>query len=70
LERIILASTNPGDKVLDPFMGSGTTAIATLRHHRIFIGIEMEKEYIELAIKRIKDELGKIHTSLFAFSRR
>jgi len=70
LERIILASTNPGDKVLDPFMGSGTTAIATLRHHRIFIGIEMEKEYIELAIKRIKDELGKNHTSLFAFSRR
>jgi len=57
LERIILASTHPNALVLDPFMGSGTTAIACLRHNRSFVGIEMQNEYIELSIKRIKDEL-------------
>lgn len=39
LERIILASTNEGDLILDPFMGSGTTGVAALKHNRKFIGI-------------------------------
>ena len=47
LERVVVASTNPGDLVLDPFMGSGTTGVAALRHGRRFIGIEMDEAYLE-----------------------
>ena len=53
LERIILASTNEGDLILDPFMGSGTTGVAALKLGRKFVGIEKEKEFIELAEKRL-----------------
>ncbi|MDP2938573.1 MAG: site-specific DNA-methyltransferase [Candidatus Omnitrophota bacterium] len=56
LERIILASTRPGDIVLDPFCGSSTTGIAALREKRQFIGVEVEEEYLKLSIKRLKDE--------------
>lgn len=56
LERIILASTNPSDLVLDPFMGSGTTGVAAIKFGRRFIGIEKEKDYLEVAVKRIQDE--------------
>lgn len=55
LERIILASTNIGDVILDPFMGSGTTGVAAIKHNRSFIGIEMNPEYLELAQKRINE---------------
>jgi DNA modification methylase len=41
--------------VLDPFMGSGTTGVATLNLGRKFIGIEKEPEYFEIACKRISD---------------
>lgn len=54
LERIILASSNEGDIILDPFAGSGTTGIAAKRLKRRFIGIEIEKEYIEIIKKRYK----------------
>ena len=58
LERIVLASTNPGDVVLDPFTGSGTTGVAAVRHGRRFIGIDMDSEYLEgIARKRIEAEL-------------
>jgi len=58
LERVVLASTNPGDIVLDPFMGSGTTGVAALRHGRRFIGIEMDKTYLEgIARPRLQAEL-------------
>ncbi len=40
LDRIILACSNPGDRVLDPFMGSGTTGISALQHGRRFVGID------------------------------
>jgi len=56
LERIILASTNEYDLVLDPFSGSSTTGIAALRLNRRYIGIELENEFIELSIKRYKNE--------------
>ena len=52
LERIILASTNEGDLVLDPFNGSGTTGIASIRLNRKYIGIEKNEEYCELTKKR------------------
>lgn len=58
LERVVLAGSREGDLVLDPFMGGGTTGIAALRHRRRFVGIEKEKEYYDLAVKRIEDELN------------
>jgi len=54
LYRVILASSDPGDVVLDPFMGSGTTAIAAKRLGRTFIGIEREEPYAEAARERLK----------------
>lgn len=59
LERIVLASTNPGDLILDPFMGSGTTGVAALKHGRRFVGIDMESQYVELAEKRLYDASEK-----------
>ena len=52
LDRIILASTNEGDLILDPFCGSGTTGISAVKNKRNFIGIEKEKEYLELSKRR------------------
>lgn len=52
LERIVLASTNPGDVIIDPFTGSSTTGLAAVKHGRKFIGIDLEKEYLELSKKR------------------
>lgn len=53
LKRIIIASSNEGDLVLDPFLGSGTTAIVAKRLNRNWIGIEKDKKYIELSKKRL-----------------
>lgn len=55
LERIVLSSTNEGDVVLDPFTGSSTTGIACHKHKRKFIGIDIEKEYLDLSVKRFGD---------------
>ncbi|MHA2007702.1 MAG: DNA-methyltransferase [Promethearchaeota archaeon] len=55
LNRIISASSNEGDLVLDPFMGSGTTGIVCSILNRKFIGIDSNKEYLDLAIKRFRD---------------
>ncbi len=58
LKRIVLASTNKGDLVIDPFTGSSTTGIATHLQGRNFIGIDTEKNFLDLSIKRFED-LGK-----------
>ncbi len=58
LERIILASTKKGDIILDPFCGSGTTGLAAYKHNRYFIGIDNEKEYLNLAKERYNDLKG------------
>ncbi|HUW72559.1 MAG TPA: site-specific DNA-methyltransferase [Methyloceanibacter sp.] len=55
LQRIILAASHVGDVVLDPFMGSGTTAVAAKRLGRAFVGIEREAAYAEAARTRLKD---------------
>ena len=55
LKRIILASTNSGDIILDPFTGSSTTGIASVINSRKFIGIDLEKQYLDLSIKRFND---------------
>ena len=54
LKRIILASSNKGDVVLDPFLGSGTTTYIAKRYERDWIGIEQDKEYIKIAKKRMR----------------
>ena len=56
LERIIEASTLPGDIVLDPFNGSGTTGVAAKRLGRKYIGIDNVEEYLELSKRRIQKE--------------
>lgn len=58
--RLIQFYTFEGDVVLDPFMGSGTTAIAALRTNRHFVGYDTRMEYVELAEKRINAEIAKL----------
>jgi len=58
LQRIILATTDNGDVVLDPFVGSGTTAIAAIRNGCSFIGIDTKQEYLEIAKQRIIEEVS------------
>jgi site-specific DNA-methyltransferase (adenine-specific) len=59
MERLILASSNEGQMVLDFTMGSGTTGVAAMNLSRRFIGIEKDKEYFEVASKRIKEAAEK-----------
>ncbi len=54
LKRIVLASSNEGDLVLDPFLGSGTTAYIAQKYNRKWIGIDQSKEYTKIAAIRIK----------------
>jgi len=56
LEKIILASTDENDLILDPFNGSGTTGIVASRLKRKYIGIDKEKEYLDLTIRRKEHE--------------
>jgi site-specific DNA-methyltransferase (adenine-specific) len=60
LYRVILASSNPGDIVLDPFFGSGTTGAIAKRLHRHWIGIEREEKYIKIAQARIDSVIPEL----------
>jgi len=55
LNRIVLASTKENEVILDPFTGSSTTGIAAVLNKRKFIGIDTEKKYLDLSIKRFQD---------------
>lgn len=55
LTRIILASTQPGAWILDPFSGSSTTGIAANLLNRRYVGIDTELEYLDMAIARKKE---------------
>lgn len=55
IERMVLASCPQGGLVLDPFMGSGTTAVACARHGRSFVGYEVNAHYCALAQQRIRE---------------
>ncbi len=55
LHRILLASSNKNDLILDPFLGSGTTAVVAKKLGRIFYGIEKDKRYFDAANKRLKN---------------
>lgn len=63
IREFLLVSSNKQDLILDPFMGSGTTAIACIKEDRRFIGSEISKEFYELANKRIEYETAQ--TKLF-----
>lgn len=63
IREILLVSSNKQDLILDPFMGSGTTAIACIKEDRNFIGSEISKEFYQLANKRIEYETAQ--TKLF-----
>ena len=58
----ILAGTDEGDTVLDPFSGAGTTGVVCKKNNRNYIGIELNPEYVELSEKRI-EAVGKIKLS-------
>jgi len=58
--RLIKLYTFEGEVVLDPFIGSGTTAIACLRTNRHFVGYDIEKQYVDKANTRIQNELRQI----------
>lgn len=55
VERLVLALSNPGDIVLDPYMGVGSAVIAALRHDRIGYGCDIEPEYVDVACERVRD---------------
>jgi site-specific DNA-methyltransferase (adenine-specific) len=64
LERILLASTNEGDLVLDPFAGSGTTLLAAFRLRRHALGCELSLDYVSLSIRRLCSEMVQIELSV------
>ena len=55
IERCLEASTQPGDVVLDPFAGSGSTGVAALGLGRRFLGAEVDREYAQLAVRRLRE---------------
>lgn len=67
LERILRASSNEGDLVLDPFMGSGTTAVAALRLRRRVCGIEFDMGFLMLALARTTGELCVVQLAVCVF---
>lgn len=54
IAKLILASSNEGDMVFDPFVGSGTTAVVAKKLGRRYLGIERERKYVALALKRLE----------------
>jgi len=58
IERLVLSLTNEGDWVFDPFLGTGTTIIAALRHNRRAAGAEVVSRYLKIAHNRIQQELA------------
>jgi DNA modification methylase len=66
IQRLVLASSNEGDLVLDPFMGSGTTAIAAIRDNRKYIGFEVDAEYHEASIRRVQEELNPLQLQILS----
>lgn len=60
IEPCILASSKPGDFVLDPFFGSGTVGISCIEEHRKYVGVELNPEYVTLAADRLSATEDKI----------
>lgn len=67
IKRIIKVSSNKGDLIVDPFIGSGTTALACMELQRNFIGFENKQEYVDLANERINDLKPQTKLTLFDY---
>ena len=65
MRHYIEQSTEPGQTVLDPFMGSGTTGVAAALSGRYFTGIEKNKAFFDIAVKRIAAAVNNFQLSLF-----
>ena len=65
MERMIKNSSTEGETVLDPFLGSGTTAIAAMNLNRQFVGFELDEHFFNIAEKRIAEAVAKREQSLF-----
>lgn len=63
MERLVLGLTNPGDNVLDPYLGVGSSAIAALKNGRNAYGCDITEEYVDVARDRIAQlEAGTLRT--------
>jgi len=60
IERLVLSLTNEGDWVFDPFLGTGTSVIAALRHKRRGAGSEIVQKYVDISIDRVQKELAGV----------
>ena len=65
LERIVLMSSDPGDVILDPFVGTGTTAVAAKRLGRRYIGIDVDEEYARIARENVANEEPSVRCGKF-----
>lgn len=65
VNRVVLGFSNPGELVLDPFMGSGTVALSCLEHGRLVLGIELRPAYCKIAARRIERFLADKRARLF-----
>jgi len=65
LKRVVLASTNKGDLIIDPFTGSSTTGIAAYLLGRNFIGIDTDKKFLDVSIKRFEELEQNLKNKLF-----
>lgn len=65
LERIIQASTKEGELVLDPFCGSSTTGVASVLLDRKYVGIDLEEDYLDLSVKRLRKATTEKESRLF-----
>lgn len=65
IEKLVRNSSNENDVVLDCFMGSGTTGVACVNENRNFIGMEIDKEYFDIASERIRSAERQKAISLF-----
>jgi len=58
VERLVLSLTDAGDRVLDPFLGAGTSVVAALKHGRCGLGSELAHDYVAIARNRVHDQLA------------
>lgn len=65
VDRLVLGFSNPGDVVLDPFVGSGTTALSCIRHGRVVVGFEINPTYCKIAADRIDRLQSELRYRLF-----
>jgi len=66
IERLVMAASNESDLVLDPFLGSGTTALAAMKLGRKCVGCELDEAYVALSVKKVSTEMATLKSSLLA----